>query len=67
MAAIAILHHMPTSQAVEHGTTLVRGSIPPLPSAIIFPDIVQVTSQDCFYSHADWTSCKQLTQLLAPS
>ena len=27
MAAIAMLHHMPTSQAVEHATALVRGSM----------------------------------------
>ena len=40
MAAIAMLHHMPTSQAVEHATALVCGSSNvPLPSALILLDI----------------------------
>lgn len=44
MAAIAMLHHMPTSQAVQHATTLVSGTaLPPtLLAAIIFPDKAQI-------------------------
>ena len=42
MAAVATLHHMPTSQAVEHAAALVGGNLLPLPSAIILSDIVQI-------------------------
>lgn len=64
MAAIAMLNHMPTSQAIEHATTLVSGTaLPPtLHAAIIFPDIAQTNLPDFLYSHSDWTTRKQLHQ-----
>lgn len=64
MAAIAMLHHMPTSQAVENATTLVRGSTLSLHSLCTVPENAQIPSQDRLYFQVDWTLCKQLHQAL---